>query len=128
MGQRAQLTASGCPTAELLQLQSDRRALQGRIIWLPDRRPQITRVDVRNRGGPSYKYVRTFLKTRAAGRIVLAMIIAVGVNTDGWREVLVSPRSGSLEGLPALAGRSLPVWRQLVKGLARRRRRSSTPP
>src|ERR1700755_2236776 len=60
----------------------------------------------------------TYVKAREAGRIVsTATIIAVGVNTDGRREVLgiatgPSEAETFLEELPALAGRSRPARRQ----------------
>jgi putative transposase len=60
----------------------------------------------------------TYVKAREGGRIVsTATIIAVGVNTDGRREVLgvatgASRGRGVLEGVPALAGRPRPARRQ----------------
>src|SRR5690242_10146592 len=60
----------------------------------------------------------TYVKARQAGRIVsTAVIIAVGVNTDGRREVLgvatgPSEAEAFWKGFPALAGRSRPARHQ----------------
>ncbi len=60
----------------------------------------------------------TYVTVREAGRIVsVAVIIAVGVNTDGRREVLgmaTGPSEGRdlLDGLPALAHPAWFAWRQ----------------
>ena len=60
----------------------------------------------------------TYVKARQAGRIVsTAVIIAVGVNTDGRREVLgvatgPSEAEAFWKELPALAGRSRPARHQ----------------
>lgn len=54
----------------------------------------------------------TYLKVREAGRIVsVAVIIAVGVNTDGRREVL---------GIAAGASEAEPFWKAFLRSLADR--------
>jgi putative transposase len=54
----------------------------------------------------------TYVKTREAGRIVsVAVIVAVGVNTDGQREVL---------GLKVGASEAEPFWTEFLRGLNRR--------
>ena len=54
----------------------------------------------------------TYLKVRRGGRIVsVAAIIAVGVNTDGRREVL---------GLEIGASEAEPIWREFLRKLTRR--------
>ena len=54
----------------------------------------------------------TYVKVRQAGRIVsVAVIIAVGVNTDGVREVL---------GLAVGPSEAEPFWTDFLRGLARR--------
>ena len=59
----------------------------------------------------------TYMKVRQNGRIVsVAVIVAVGVNSDGRREVLgiYRPLRGRdvLDGIPAQAGPPRPAWRQ----------------
>jgi transposase-like protein len=52
------------------------------------------------------------VKTREAGRIVsVAVIVAVGVNTDGQREVL---------GLKVGASEAEPFWTEFLRSLNRR--------
>ena len=54
----------------------------------------------------------TYVKTREAGRIVsVAVIVAVGVNTDGQREVL---------GLKVGASEAEPFWTEFLRSLNRR--------
>ena len=54
----------------------------------------------------------TYVKVREAGRIVsVAVIIAVGVNTDGVREVL---------GMKVGASEAEPFWTEFLRSLARR--------
>ena len=54
----------------------------------------------------------TYVKTREAGRIVsVAVIVAVGVNTDGQREVL---------GLKVGASEAEPFWTEFLRSLTRR--------
>jgi putative transposase len=54
----------------------------------------------------------TYIKTREAGRIVsVAAIVAVGVNTEGQREVL---------GLKVGASEAEPFWTEFLRGLNRR--------
>jgi putative transposase len=54
---------------------------------------------------------RTYVKTREAGRIVsVAVIVAVGVNTDGQREVL---------GLKVGASEAEPFWTEFLRSLNR---------
>ena len=54
----------------------------------------------------------THLKVREAGRIVsLAVIVAVGVNTDGRREVL---------GVATGASEAEPFWKAFLRSLADR--------
>ena len=54
----------------------------------------------------------TYLKVRRGGRIVsVAVIIAVGVNSDGRREVL---------GMEIGASESEPIWREFLRKLTRR--------
>ncbi len=54
----------------------------------------------------------TYVKTREAGRIVsVAVIVAVGVNTDGQREVL---------GLKVGASEAEPFWTEFLLSLNRR--------
>jgi len=58
----------------------------------------------------------TYLKVRRNGRIVsVAVIVAVGVNTDGRREVL-GMDIGPSEAEPCLGSRSCASW--LVAGCA----------
>jgi putative transposase len=55
----------------------------------------------------------TYVKTREAGRIVsVAVIVAVGVNTDGQREVL---------GLKVGASEAEPFWTEFLRSLKARR-------
>ena len=54
----------------------------------------------------------TYVKTREAGRIVsVAVIVAVGVNTEGQREVL---------GLKVGASEAEPFWTEFLRSLNRR--------
>lgn len=54
----------------------------------------------------------TYLKVREAGRVVsVAMIVAVGVNTDGRREVL---------GVTTGASEAEPFWKAFLRSLADR--------
>jgi putative transposase len=54
----------------------------------------------------------TYVKVRQAGRIVsVAVIIAVGVNTDGVREVL---------GMAVGPSEAEPFWSDFLRGLTRR--------
>ena len=54
----------------------------------------------------------TYVKTREAGRIVsVAVIVVVGVNTDGQREVL---------GLKVGASEAEPFWTEFLRSLNRR--------
>ena len=54
----------------------------------------------------------TYVKTREAGRVVsVAVIVAVGVNTDGQREVL---------GLKVGASEAEPFWTEFLRSLNRR--------
>jgi putative transposase len=54
----------------------------------------------------------TYVKTREAGRIVsVAVIVAVGVNTEGQREVL---------GLKVVASEAEPFWTEFLRSLNRR--------
>ena len=54
----------------------------------------------------------TYVKTREAGRIVsVAVIVAVGVNTDGQREVL---------GLKVGASEAETFWTEFLRSLNRR--------
>ena len=55
---------------------------------------------------------RTYLKVRQNGRIVsVAVIVAVGVNTDGRREVL---------GMDIGPSEAEPFWTEFLRKLARR--------
>jgi len=54
----------------------------------------------------------TYVKTREAGRIVsVAVIVAVGVNTEGQREVL---------GMKVGASEAEPFWTEFLRSLNRR--------
>lgn len=54
----------------------------------------------------------TYVKTREAGRIVcVAVIVAVGVNTDGQRQVL---------GMKVGASEAEPFWTESLRSLMRR--------
>src|SRR5262245_62562376 len=57
----------------------------------------------------------TYLKVRRGGRIVsVAVIIAVGVNSDGRREVL---------GMEVGTSEAEPIWTEVLRKLRRRGRR-----
>jgi putative transposase len=61
----------------------------------------------------------TFVKTREAGRIVsVAVVVAIGVNTEGQREVL---------GLKVGASEAKPFWTEFRKNLNRRGLRGVKP-
>ena len=54
----------------------------------------------------------TYLKVRRGGRVVsVAVIIAVGVNNDGWREVL---------GMEVGTSEAEPIWKEFLRRLTRR--------
>lgn len=61
----------------------------------------------------SYLWIAaTYLKVRRGGRIIsVAVIIAVGVNTDGRREVL---------GIEIATSEAEPIWTELLRKLTRR--------
>jgi len=64
------------------------------------------------RGWPYLWIDATYLKVRRGGRIVsVAAIIAVGVNTDGWREVL---------GMEFGTSEAEPIWTEFLRRLSRR--------
>ena len=67
-----------------------------------------------------YLWIDTpYVKTREAGRIVsVAVIVAVGVNTDGLREVL---------GLKVGASEAEPFWTEFLRNLNRRGLRGVKP-
>ncbi len=81
----------------------------------------------------------TYVKVRQAGRIVsVAVIVAVGVNADGRREVLgmnIGPSEAETSGQPSCASSpglacAASSWssRMLTRASKRRSRRSSPPP
>lgn len=63
-------------------------------------------------GDRSYRWIAAYLKLRRGGRIVsVAMIIAVGVNTDGRREVL---------GMEVGTFEAESIWTEFLRRLTRR--------
>lgn len=75
-------------------------------------RPVVLRQAQDERGLAQSRIDATYLKVRAAGRIVsLVVIVAVGVNTDGRREVL---------GVATGASEAEPFWKAFLRSLADR--------
>jgi transposase-like protein len=114
------MTTATMALAELAEKGVDVDVLRQMVQFMAQR---LMELDVEGRCGAGYDEksperlnsrngYRAYVKTREAGRIVsVAVIVAVGVNTEGQREVL---------GLKVGASEAEPFWTEFLRSLNRR--------